>query len=300
MSSTIAAIILTYNEEPHLARCINSLSGIADEIIVVDSFSHDQTTRIAKELGARVYQNPFVNQAVQFNWSLKNCEIQSEWILRIDADEYLDNHVNLNIIEYLSALSPEINGLIIRRKIIFMGQSLLHGGWYPKWNLRIFRQGFGECENRWMDEHIVLKEGYAQQIKLDFVDENLNDLSWWTTKHNNYSTREAIDYFLQKDKFQADHSVKPRFWGVDAERKRWLKAKYHSFPLFIRPFLNFIYRYIFQLGVLDGKSGLIWHVLQGFWYRFLVDAKIYELKRRFKNDRQAIVKYIRTTYNINE
>jgi len=299
MSATIAAIILTYNEELHIARCINSLCGVADDIIVVDSFSGDNTTEIAKELGAIVYQNTFVNQAVQFNWALENCIIKSDWILRIDADEYLENKANLNLKRSLSELSPEINGLIIRRKIIFMGQPLLHGGWYPKWNLRIFRKGSGECENRWMDEHIVLKEGVAQQVNLDFVDENLNDLSWWTSKHNNYSTREAIDYFLQKIEIVDNSGLRPRYWGNEAERKRWLKGKYHAFPLFVRPLFNFIYRYFFKLGFLDGKSGLIWHFLQGFWYRFLVDAKIYEIKRRFKNDQQAIVEYIKTTYNIN-
>lgn len=298
MSTSIAAIILTYNEEQHIARCINSLRGIVDEIFVVDSLSKDNTLEIAERLGAKVYQNPFINQAVQFNWALVNCPIQSEWVLRIDADEYIDNKHSLNLKEYLAQLAKEVNGLHISRKIVYMNRPLLHGGWYPKWNLRIFKYGFGECENRWMDEHIVLSEGISQKIKLDFVDENLNDLKWWIEKHNNYSTREAIDYFLKQEISADESSVLPKLWGNDAERKRWLKAKYHSFPLFIRPFFNLFYRYIILLGFLDGKAGFVWHILQGFWYRFLVDAKIYELKRRFKNNRAAIVEYIKKTYNI--
>ena len=296
MPSTIAAIILTYNEEQHIKRCINSLSGVVDEIFIVDSFSTDKTVEIAKKLGAKVFQNPFVNQAVQFNWGLKNCPIQSDWILRMDADEYLDNPESIDLIVYLSNLSSEINGLIIRRKIVFMGKPLLHGGWYPKWNLRIFRKGFGECENKWMDEHIILNEGSAIQIKLDFVDDNLNSLSWWTDKHNNYSTREAIDYFLKQIESENEYFVQPIFFGNDAERKRWLKSKYQNFPLFLGPIVNFFYRYFIKLGFLDGKQGFIWHVLQGFWYRFLVDAKIFELKRKFKNDPQAIVAYIKKNY----
>jgi len=293
---SIAAIILTYNEELHIARCINSLKGIIDKVYVVDSYSNDKTLEIAKELGAIVFQNKFVNQSVQFNWALDNCDIQSEWILRIDADECIDNKNNIDLNNYLSELSSNISGIIISRKIVFMGKALMHGGWYPKWNLRIFRTGTGRCENRWMDEHIVLNEGRAEQLQLDFVDDNLNDLGWWTTKHNNYASREAIDYFLTYYELQNENSVKTKFWGNDAERKRWLKKKYLNFPLFVRPLLNFIYRYIFLLGFLDGIQGFIWHFLQGFWYRFLVDAKIWELKRKFNNNETEIVKWLTEKY----
>lgn len=272
--------------------------GFVDEIVIVDSYSKDRTIEIAEELGVKVLQNKFVNQAVQFNWALDTCDIQSDWILRIDADEYIDNKNNINLRKTLSELSADSNGIIISRKIVFMGKALMHGGWYPKWNLRIFRNGKGRCENRWMDEHIVLSEGQAVQLQLDFVDDNLNDLTWWTTKHNNYSSREAVDYFLSQHNLQHENSVEAKLFGNDAERKRWLKSKYHNFPFFVRPFLNFIYRYIFRLGFLDGKQGFIWHFLQGFWYRFLVDAKIYELKKRFKNDEETIVKHVREKYLI--
>lgn len=295
--TSISAIILTYNEEQHIARCIQSLQGIADEIFVVDSFSTDKTIEIAKELGAKVFQNPFINQAVQFNWALQNCPIQSEWIIRIDADEYIDNGNQLDLKQYLTELPEEVTGLHISRKIVFQEKELLHGGWYPKWNLRIFRTGKGFCENRWMDEHIVLSEGRSEQLQLDFVDENLNDLSWWIAKHNNYATREAIDHFLKQGE-ETENDIIPNLFGNEAERKRWLKKRYHSFPLFIRPFFNFIYRYFILLGFLDGKAGFIWHVLQGFWYRFLVDAKIFELKRRFNNNREEIVKHIKKKYSI--
>jgi len=297
--STITAIILTYNEELHIARCINSLRNIADKIYVIDSFSTDSTLQIAEKLGSEILQNKFVNQAVQFNWAIDNCNIHTDWIIRIDADEYIDNTSGIKLKEYLSKLSSDISGLIISRKIVFQGKPLLHGGWYPKWNLRIYRNGHGICENRWMDEHIVLTTGRAIKIQLDFVDDNLNNLSWWTNKHTNYATREAIDYFITLNDLQHDKSVSAKFWGNDAERKRWLKQKYLNFPLFIRPVINFIYRYILLFGFLDGKQGLIWHFLQGFWYRFLVDAKIYELKKNFNNDKDAIVEYIRQTYKMN-
>ena len=295
MTKTIAAIILTYNEEQHIERCIESLKGVAEEVFIIDSFSDDKTIEIAEGLGAIAYKNPFVNHSVQFNWALKNCKIKSDWILRIDADEYVDNKNNLDLSSCLSDLPNTTNGLLITRKIVFMGQQLLHGGWYPKLNLRLFKKGFGVCENKWMDEHIVLTEGSVEKIQLDLVDENLNNLKWWIGKHNNYSDREAFDYFLTSEE-QGEASVEPKLFGNEAEQKRWLKVKYNSIPLFVRPIFNFIYRYFFKLGFLDGKEGLVWHVLQGFWYRFLVDAKIIELNKKFKGDNAAVVKYINDLY----
>lgn len=296
--SSLTAIILTYQEEQHIERCIASLSGLVDEVFVVDSYSTDNTVKLATELGAKVYQNPFVNQAVQFNWALQNVPIQSAWVLRIDADEFINNTRQLNLRRYLGERPADVNGIIISRQIVFLGKALRYGGWYPKWNLRIFRTGKGECENRWMDEHIVLHEGRAEKLQLDFVDENINDLTWWTQKHNNYASREAADYFLKQEELSRENAVKANLFGTDAERKRWLKKRYHAFPLFVRPALNFVYRYIFKLGFLDGKAGFLWHVLQGFWYRFLVDAKIYELRRRFGGNEQAIIQHIKETYRL--
>lgn len=299
MKTTIAAVILTYNEEIHIERCIQSLKSLVDEIFVVDSFSEDKTVEIAEKNGAIVSQNTFVNQAVQFNWGLENCNIKSEWILRIDADEYIENPMGLQLKEYFGGVPDAVNGFAIKRKIIFMQQPLMHGGWYPKRTVRIFRNGFGACENRWMDEHIVIKEGRIEDLEIDFVDENLNDLRWWITKHNNYSIRECVDYFLKNSDDSKDQ-VKPNLFGNTAERKRWLKSKYQRTPLFIRPFVNFLYRYFVLLGFLDSKGGFIWHVLQGFWYRFLVDAKIFELKQRFNNDEHLIVAFLKEKYNIND
>lgn len=299
MSVTAAAIILTYNEEQHITRCINSLKGVVDEVYVVDSFSTDTTVEIAQLLGAKVFKNHWKNYATQFNWALNNCPIQSEWVWRIDADEYLENSQSANLKETLGKLPDSITGAYIKRKIVFLGRPLMHGGWFPVWHLKIWRYGKGFCENRWMDEHIKLTEGGTVKIDITQIDDNSNDLSWWTDKHNSYATREMIDLLDVKYHIFSENTVFPKFFGTSEQRNRWLKLRYLNLPLFIRPVIYFCYRYFIRLGFLDGKSGLIWYVLQGFWYRFLVDAKIYELKRRFKNDQQAIVAYIRATYNIN-
>ena len=296
---TISAIILTYNEELHIARCINSLKSVTDTIYVVDSFSVDRTTEIAKELGAKVFQNPWINYATQFNWALKNCSINSDWIWRIDADEYIDIELGDNLKTAISKVKEDITGVYVKRKIFFLGKPLMHGTWYPRWYLKVFRYGEGECENRWMDEHIKLIHGSTIQVEGNQIDDNLNDLTWWTEKHNSYATREMVDMLSTEYELGTINEVAAQFSGADDQKLRWLKQKYITMPLFIRPFLNFIYRYIFRFGFLDGKQGFIWHFLQGFWYRYLVDAKIYELKKRFNNDQQTIVEYIKSTYKIN-
>ena len=298
--NSIAAIILTKNEEKHIARCIDSLRGVCDEIWVIDSYSTDKTCEIAERLGAHVRQHAWKNHASQFNYALRECPISSKWIWRIDADEYLDGGLGMAVKQALAGCGPAVNGVYVRKRIDFMGRPLLHGGWYPSYHLKVLRRGHGACESRWMDEHIVLRDGEAITVREgDQVDANLNDLTWWTAKHNGYATCEMVDTLMAEYALrQGGDQVEARFWGTEEQRKRWLKLKYVKTPLFVRPFLNFVYRYVFRLGFLDGKEGFVWHVLQGFWYRMLVDAKIYETKKRFHFDNEKIKSYLRQEYGV--
>lgn len=297
-NTTIAAIILTYNEEIHIERCIRSLQGTCEEIFVIDSYSKDKTCEIARSLGAKIYRNTWKNYATQFNWALDNCPITSEWIWRIDADEYLEGNIGDVMRNTLTTCDDNVNGIYVRKRIDFMGRPLLHGGWYPSYHLKVWRRGYGDCENRWMDEHIRIFSGTTLTIdKGNQVDDNLNNLTWWTEKHNSYATREMIDMLMMEYGLDdRGKEVKAKLFGTEEQRKRWLKVKYIKAPLFLRPFINFNIRYILKGGFLDGKQGFIWHFLQGFWYRFLVDAKIYEIKKRFHWDDEKIKEYIITNY----
>ena len=295
--NSIAALILTYNEEKHITRCINSLKDVCEEIFVIDSFSKDKTVEISKILGAKVYQHPFENQARQFNWAIKNCPITSDWIWRVDADAYIEPALAEKVVISLPHVSLDVNGIYVNKKIVFMGRSLLHGGWYPAQQIKIIRKGYGTSEDKWMDEHLIIFSGTTISIDGDQTDENLNDLSWWTQKHNNYSNREAVNMLLMEYGMNNQgEEVASKLFGTDAERKRWLKMKYVRAPLFLRPFINFFIRYILKAGFLDGKQGFIWHFLQGFWYRFLVDAKIYEIKKQFDFDDERIKQYLIENY----
>ncbi|MBR4326522.1 MAG: glycosyltransferase family 2 protein [Bacteroidales bacterium] len=299
-NATIAAIILTKNEGKHIARCINSVKDVVDEIVVVDCYSNDDTSTIAESLGARVVHHSWKNYATQFNYGIFECNIQADWIWRIDADEFLEGELGQAVKTYIQTAPQSVNGIYVRKRIDFMGRSLLHGGWYPSYHLKVFRRGHGECENRWMDEHIRLFDGESFTINVgNQVDANLNDLTWWTEKHNGYATREMADMLMMEYGIDVEsQGIEPKFFGTEEQRKRWLKLKYVKTPLFVRPFANFIYRYIFKGGFLDGKAGFVWHILQGFWYRMLVDAKIFEYKKSFDFDDSKIKVSVQEKYGI--
>jgi len=278
--NSLSVIILTYNEEKHIRRCLTNLNKIAQNIFIIDSYSTDKTCEIAEELGAKVYKNPWVNYASQFNWALENCPIDTTWTMRMDCDEYLLDELIVEVNQKLPSLPLTIGGVILKRRVIFMNKWIRRGGFYPHNLLRIWRSGTAKLEDRWMDEHVVLEKGETLFFENDMVDHNLNDLTWWINKHNSYASREVIDLLHIENKTTSSQNVESSLSGEQYSRKRWVKEKiYSKIPLFIRPFFYFTYRYIFLLGFLDGTPGLIWHFLQGFWYRFLVDAKMYEQKR---------------------
>lgn len=293
----IAFVVLTYNEEKHLERCLSSLVPFAKQLIVVDSFSTDGTCSVAERMGAVVYQHPFKNQAFQFNWALDNCAIDADWVWRVDADEYIEPKLGEKVVEVIATCGSDINGIYVNKKIVFMGRPLKHGGWYPAPQIKIIRKGYGASENKFMDEHLVVFSGQTLYVDADQIDENLNDMSWWSHKHIGYAEREAVNMLMMCYGVDSvGNSVSPKFWGNGAERKRWLKIKYARSPLFFRPFMNFFVRYVLKAGFLDGREGFIWHVLQGFWYRFLVDAKILEIERRCGFDKKLVMEYIQKEY----
>lgn len=292
---SLTAIILTYNEEIHLQRCLDSLKGVAQDVFIIDSFSTDKTKEIAEHNKVHFYQNPWINHSIQFNWGLENCTINTEWIIRIDADEYLTPELKIEIINNLMQLSQNISGVELPLKRVFLNRHMKRGLGEIKM-LRIFRKGKAKVENRWMDEHIEILDGKTVTFKNAFADHNLNDIGWWTAKHNVYSNKEVIELLdVEFNLLDTNSNVK---LSEQALRKRNLKLKYVKMPLFFRSFIYFIYRYIFRLGFLDGKAGFLWHFLQGWWYRTLVDAKIYEIKKECGTDVSKMIKYIKDVYNI--
>ena len=295
----LTILILTFNEEMHIERCIKSLQSFAKDIFIVDSYSTDKTVEIAESIGAKIYQNKWPgNHAIQFQWGLDNCPIETEWVMKIDADEYVLPELAVEINTKINELPEKVSGIYIKRRVFFMNRWIKHGSYYPTWLLRIWKYDKGKMEQRWMDEHIKLSSGEVIQFENDLIDDNKRNLTWWSEKHNNYATREAIDILNIIYEFKKYDEVEPNLMGTQEQRKRWLKIRYAFMPLFLRPILYFTWRYFLKFGFLDGRAGLIWHFLQGFWYRFLVDAKINEIYLKAGKDRGAILEYLKIEHGI--
>lgn len=294
----ISVIILTLNEELHIRRCIENIKPIAKQIFVVDCFSKDKTVDIAKELGAEVFQHEWPgNQAAQFNWALENLPITTEWILRLDADEYLTSELITEMYERLPKLSEDVSAVVLPLGRAFMGRVLKHGIVNSVKMIRLFKYGRAYYEQRLMDEHVVLKSGVTVTFKNKFIDDSRLSVKQFIDKHNQYSSREAA-LLLDAEYHLFDLETEDMSHCEDVQKKRAQKLKYAKMPLFWRSFAYFCYRYIFKFGFLDGKEGFLWDFLQGWWYRTLVDAKIFEIKKVCGNDVENIKNYLRDNYQI--
>lgn len=267
----LTAIVLTYNEENNLPECLKSLSGLAQRIIVIDSFSTDSTKEIALSFGADFYQHTFVNQAQQFDYALKNIEIKTKWIIRLDADERLTEKSRKEI-ENLCSIheNDDVNGLVLRFKLFFLGKYLKHGGAYPVRKMVVFKNGFAEIEQKNMDEHIVLLSGKSIVCKEDCLHHDCKSITDWVEKHNKYADRELMD-------FLSNTKINHKQLDSNAKSKNRIKNNfYYKMPLGFRAWLYYIFRFYFKFGFLDGRPGKYYAFLQAYWYRFLVDIKIYE------------------------
>ena len=271
MKLPVSIIVLTYNEEGNIGDCLKSVYESFDEIFIVDSYSNDTTFDIAKKYTDKIYRHPFENYAQQSNWAQTSLPIKNEWVFHLDADERASQEL-ISHMERIPFANVETNGFLIARKTIFRGTWIKHGGHYPVYHLRLFKKNKGRCEERLYDQHYEV-EGNIGRIKGDIINVITPDLKVWRMRHEKWAAMEAQEILGNKDKiFDANKNSTP------IETRKWLKYKiYYPLPLFIRPFIYFLWRYIFMLGFLDGKNGLIFHFWQGLWYRWLVDVKIKEL-----------------------
>jgi glycosyltransferase involved in cell wall biosynthesis len=286
-------IVLTYNEEVHLPRLLNSINDLEMPLFILDSGSSDTTLNIAEEHGATVLINEFVNHPLQWNYALKNFRINTPWTIGLDAD-HIFTHELKNRLAGINEIDPQIMGIYFNRKNVFKGRWIRHGGYFPKYLMKMFRTGSGYSDLTEMMDHRFIVNGKTEVWKDGFIiEENLkeNEIKFWINKHNRYSDLVAdqeINYRLNKVKVNVDTYIN----GNPDQKIRYFKSIWQRLPLFVRPFIYFIYRYFFKLGFLDGKEGLIFHFMQALWFRFVVDIKIYEfLKKKNKKRMQHV--YIR-------
>jgi glycosyltransferase involved in cell wall biosynthesis len=276
-----SVILLTFNSAATLEATIRSACRVSDEIFVVDSFSADRTMELAKSLGATVVQHPFEHYGAQRNWAIDNLPITRPWQLHLDADEWMNDEL-VAAVQKLPD-EPEHAGYFLPRNLRFLGRILRHGGMSPTWHLRLFRTGVGRCEDRKYDQHFLLKSGTTANLNGAVIDDIRMSLSEWTARHNRWADGEVAEI----DEAESKGRLRPGAFGNPAQRKRFLRQQYDRVPLFVRPFALFVYRYFFRLGFLDGTEGFIFWVLQTFWFRFLVDAKIWERRHRVQQASEA-------------
>lgn len=294
----VHALVLTLNEELHIGRCIESLSKHCASILIVDSGSTDRTVEIARQLGAEVIHNPWINYATQLNFGICHLADRSGWLLRIDADEVLERDGAETIGQAVSRMPADVDGIAVQRRIFFLGKRMRHGGMEPSWQLRLWRNGAGRCEQRWMDEHIKVA-GKVARSSVVVSDINLNSLTWWTSKHNSYASREAIDVLNQRFRFLPTDSLHSEGASAQAQIKRFLKnSVYLKMPSGVRSIGYYLYRYIVCCGFLDGKAGFYWHLMQGLWYRILVDAKVEEILRFSDSNQCSLIDAIQAKTGI--
>lgn len=295
----ISVVILTYNEEIHIQRCLDNIADVVKTIYIIDCFSTDRTLEIARQYSnVVILQNKWVNYATQFNWALQHAPIDTRWVLRLDADEYLTPELKKELTIKLPSISTDYTGIIFPLRRVFLGRIIRKGMPQVKL-LRLFQFGKAISEVRLMDEHIQLVEGKSIEFEHEFADDNLNNLSWWSQKHIGYAIREAVDLLdIELDLTGAAETDVHKQISAQALQKRMRKHQYAKQPLFWRSFAYFCYRYFFKLGFTEGKEGFLWHFLQGWWYRTLVDAKVFEIKKACGTDKEKIKQYLKDHYNI--
>lgn len=286
-------MVLTRDEEQNLEACLQSVAGWAKELFVVDSGSRDGTLEIAERYHAKVVTHPFETHAKQWNWALQNLPFSTDWILALDADQRMTPGLWVELANLLrdeNSMTRNLKGCYVKRKQIFRGKWIKHGGYYPKYLLKLFRRGEAWVDETEFVDHHFRVCGKTMKLQNEILEDNQKeaDISVWVEKHNRYASLQAWEEFNQ-----AEHKNqviwRPSLRGSPDERSLWLKNIWSNLPLYLRPFFYFWYRYIFRLGFLDGKEGFIFHFLQAFWYRLLVDIKLDELRQQENPGRQRVL-----------
>lgn len=296
----LSILIPTLNEEKHIERAVTSALRLTKNVFIIDSFSTDRTIKIAETLGAKVYQYTWTkesNWAKKFNWALANIPFPTEWIMRLDADEYLTDTLIDQVKNELPSVDENINAICINRREYFMRRWIRHGGIYPKIMARITRKGKAFYELRILDEHIEVEDGKSIYWNVDVCDDKITSLTKWISSHNNYAIQESI-VLIDSEIGLFDGDLNDSKLDKHAQRKRKNKGFYARLPYFWRAWGFFVYRYILKLGFLDGLEGFLYCFLQCLWYRSIADAKVIEAYRACGRNPELLKEYFLKEYNI--
>ena len=272
----ISVVILTFNSADTIGATVASARALSDDVHVVDSGSTDATLDIVRAAGASVASHPFESYGAQRNWAIATLALRHPWQLHLDADERVTDELAAELRALFAGDGPPagIAGYYVPRLVHFHGQPIRHGGMWPIHHMRLFRSGRGRCEDRKYDQHFYV-DGATGTLRAPMIDDIRLSLGEWTARHNRWAYAE-VDEILAPS---GSGVIQPGSGDPVAE-KRALRGRYNRAPLFWRALGLFLYRYVLRLGFLDGRWGLVFFVLQTFWFRFLVDAKLHERRER--------------------
>ena len=271
------AVILTFNEERNLPACLDSLDSVGCAVFVVDSGSTDRTVDLAQAAGVHVVTHSFDTHARQWAWALQHLPIRTDWVLGLDADQRLTPELRSALLATVGVGAPESSnaGYYVNRRQVFRGRWIRHGGYYPKYLLKLFRRTHVRFDESELVDHHFHVDGPCGYLRGDLIEDNQNEsqIFEWIAKHNKYARAMAAE---EVHRLEAG-APRGRWNGTADERIARFKTIWLRLPLYWRPLGYFLYRYIIRLDFLDGKQGFIFHFLQAFWYRLLVDINRDEL-----------------------
>ena len=276
-SANVDVLIVTLNEQVNLPHALRPLADWVNRIFVVDSGSTDRTRAIAESFGATVVEHDWEGFARQKNWALKNLPWESDWILIVDADEYVQPDLRERIEAVTARPVQEVreSAFFINRYFLFLGRRLRHCGYYPSWNVRLLKRGQAYCEDRRVHERMVV-DGPTGYLDGHLEHWDRRGVQRWMAKHNDYAWLEALEIYRAERGGQAD-GVQPRLFGDWEQRRRWIKER--VFPrLPARWLLRFGYMYVWRLGFLDGLAGFRFCLFLAA-YELMIALNVIELRR---------------------
>ena len=275
MIAPVTVIVLTFNEGANIDACLRAVAGWALQVLVVDSGSTDDTLTIARKYGAEIFTHAFESHVRQWDWALRNLPIRGDWVMGLDADQVVSPELAAEMAELGSDRFKDVHGVYVIRRQIFRGQWIKHGGYYPKYLLKLFRPAFVITDDNDLVDHHFHVRGPVARLKYDLIEANRkeDDISFWIGKHNTYSKKLAVEEFMRRAGRRPD-LIDSSWTGTPDQKTLQMKKMWVRIPLYVRPFLYFLYRYFAQLGFLDGKEGAIFHFMHAFWFRLLVDIHL--------------------------
>jgi glycosyltransferase involved in cell wall biosynthesis len=280
LTAPVSTLVLTYNEEPNIEACLRSVHGWCHEIFVLDSGSTDQTVAICLRYTDKIIVHPYTDHASQVSWALSNLPLACDWMLFLDADNVVSELLKREFEQALADDDLRIAGYYCRHLHMFRNHPVR--GLKSHW-LRLIRRAQTRVDQSELVDFRWILDGETRILSGEIIESNRkeNDIDFWIDKHQKFSYRMAIEEVLRNSGIlKWSPELHPRIFGNYDEQMLWLKNRWYSMPLYIRPFLYFLYRYIFRLGFLDGMNGFLYHFLQAFWFRLIVDMKISELQQR--------------------